>query len=193
MRRLACTLVVALAVVLFWPAAAQAKAPGKAVLTGPGLDGPLTVSSDGMEVWGPADPVRKLCDATGFCATNGLSGDGAITDPVSDPPAGALGPEYVVDFDGWGLAAVYPFAEGGPWTKVSGQLVGQAGWVRAEANVVPLLRDLGVPLDPPAPAAPAPAAPAPSAVAPGIVTAGVVAIVLVPLAILLLRRRRRFA
>lgn len=186
MRRLAFALALALGLILLGAPVAQAKAPTEAVITGPGLDSPLTVKqAPGVEIWGPTDPVRRLCVATGVCGSQGLDPDGGVVRTVEEAPPGDLGAVYEVGFGLFGNAYVYPFAPGGPWTRIA---AAEDGWFQAGPDLVPLLRELGVPLEAP------PARPAETAASPFdltvLVTAGVAAIVLVPLAILLVRRRR---
>ncbi|MBM7790532.1 hypothetical protein [Tenggerimyces flavus] len=177
MRRLAFALALALGIVLLGAPVAQAKAPTEAVVSGPGLDSPLIVEqAPGVEIWGPTDPVRRLCVATGLCGTLGMDPGGGAAWVVDEAPPGELGAVYEVDFGAFGSARVYSFAADGPWVEIDGMNV---GWFQAGADLVPLLRELGVPVEEPTDPLGAPA-----------VTAGIAAIVLVPLAILLVRRRR---
>ncbi len=183
MRRLAFALALAAGFLLLGAPLAQAKAPSEAVITGPGIDRPLTIrQAADVEVWGPTDPVRRLCVATGLCGTLGMDPDGGFARTVDEAPAGELGEVYEVDFDAFGTAHVYPFAPGGPWVEIDSM---NDGWFKAGADLVPLLREFGVPLEAPAP--PRTSSPIDASVA---ITAGIAAIVLVPLAILLVRRRR---
>lgn len=182
MRRLAFALALAAGFLVLGAPLAQAKAPSEAVITGPGITSPLTIrQAADVEVWGPTDPVRRLCVATGLCGTLGMDPDGGIARTVDEAPPGELGAVYEVDFDALGTAHVYPFATDGPWVEIESM---NDGWFKAGADLVPLLREFGVPLEAPAP--PRTSSPIDASV---VITAGIAAIVLVPLAILFVRRR----
>src|SRR4051812_21500583 len=82
------TLVVAL-VALALPAAAAAKGPSKAQVSGPGLGKPLIVT--GAE--SPGTPLMNLAESTGFFPlVYGQSPDPTLR----DRPKGRLGPKYSV-------------------------------------------------------------------------------------------------
>ena len=110
MKRLLLTAAVALAL----PAAALAKGPSEAVVTGPGLD------DNGLAIAGLGDD-SDLTGLSGFFpATFGQSPDPML----ASPPKGTLGPKYTIRYTVPGPSGsdatirqdVYPYAEPSPVT-----------------------------------------------------------------------------
>jgi hypothetical protein len=102
------------AVALALPAAALAKGPSEAVVTGPGIDG------DGLAIAGLGDD-SDLTGLSGFFpATFGQSPDPML----ASPPKGTLGPKYAIRYtvpgpsgsDATIVQDVYPYAEPSPVT-----------------------------------------------------------------------------
>lgn len=102
------------AVALVLPAAALAKGPSEAVLTGPGLD------DDGIAISGLGDDSGIVNGAGFFQATFGQQPDPML----AAPPAGKLGPKYTLTYTVPGPSGsdatiaqdVYPFAQPSPLT-----------------------------------------------------------------------------
>lgn len=147
------TIVLLTAVFLALPAAALAKGPSAASISGPGLSEPLLVTGLGDE--------SGLVGQTGFFpATFGQS-----PDPMSSArPKGHLGPRYTIRYTVPGpnntnaviRQDVYPYAKGGPvlYTK-PGQPFFETerthgGWYRAGADLKQTLLRLGLPAATPA-------------------------------------------
>lgn len=107
-------LLLIVAVALALPAAALAKGPSEAVLTGPGLD------DDGIALTGLGDGSGLVNQAGFFQATFGQSPDPML----AEPPAGTLGPKYRLTYtvpgpsgsDATIVQDVYPFAQPSPLT-----------------------------------------------------------------------------
>ena len=110
MNRLLLITVVALSL----PAAALAKGPSEAVVTGPGLD------DDGIAIAGLGDDSGLTNLAGFFQATFGQSPDPML----SSAPSGTLGPKYTIHYtvpgpsgsDSTIVQDVYPYAEPNPVT-----------------------------------------------------------------------------
>jgi hypothetical protein len=123
------------AIALCAPAAAGAKGPESASLTGPGLDQrSLTVAGQGE--MGPGTPLGSLVDAGGFFAQM----YGQVPDPTSKVrPRGTLGPHYRVTYVVPGpngirsrvVQDVYPYAVPVPLTYMK---PGQRFWVDKRAH-----------------------------------------------------------
>jgi MYXO-CTERM domain-containing protein len=136
------------AVVLALPAAAQAKGPSAASITGPGLFSPITVDAVGHE--------SGFIGQTGFFpATFGQTPDPML----AARPKGDLGPRYTITYTVPGpnntnsvvRQGLYPYAEGGPvlYTKPGQRFFdGQrthGGWFRATPDLTRTLVRLGLP------------------------------------------------
>jgi MYXO-CTERM domain-containing protein len=155
-----------LAAALVLPAAAAAKGPASASVSGPGLDRPLRFAGNGE--WGNNTPLGRLTAEAGFFP----AAFGQQPDPMLPArPAGKLGPRlrisYVVPGNGTDriVQYVYPYARGGAVTYMKpGQpifdVTTQGGWFRAEGLRRTLVRQ-GLP----ARALPAPASNDPSSIA----------------------------
>ena len=73
------------------PAAASAKGPSEATITGPGLGKPIKIS--GTETTG--SPMMDLADAAGFFP----AAFGQQPDPMIARPKGDLGPKYEITYE----------------------------------------------------------------------------------------------
>jgi hypothetical protein len=138
-KQLAATAVVAMALAV--PAAAVAKGPESASLTGPGLDQrSLTVAGQGE--MGPSTPLGTVVDAGGFFAQM----YGEVPDPTSRlRPKGTLGAHYRITYVVPGpngirsrvVQDVYPFAKPVPLTYMKpgqrfwGDRAAHGGWYRS--------------------------------------------------------------
>jgi hypothetical protein len=173
----------AAAIVLAVPSAAFAKGEmqavdGQAVITGPGLPGPveLTGQVSGSEgfLWGADQPTEF---STFVTATPLMAGDASLGwFELAPDDLAALGPGYTVRLrfayaDGTASSLqsrLYPYAEGGPLMHVPADqaLLGrhiELWWRASSGSMVTVLRAHGLPAEPPVVDAP-PAAPAPAAV-----------------------------
>jgi hypothetical protein len=79
------------AAALVLPAAASAKGPSEATITGPGLGKPIKIS--GTETAG--SPMMDLADAAGFFP----AAFGQQPDPMIPRPKGDLGPKYEITYE----------------------------------------------------------------------------------------------
>ena len=79
------------AAALVLPAAASAKGPSEATITGPGLGKPITIS--GTETTG--SQIMDLADAAGFFP----AAFGQEPDPMIARPKGDLGPKYEITYE----------------------------------------------------------------------------------------------
>ncbi len=79
------------AAALVLPAAASAKGPSEARITGPGLDKPIKIS--GTETDG--SPIMSLAEAAGFFP----AAFGQEPNPLIARPKGDLGPKYVITYE----------------------------------------------------------------------------------------------
>jgi hypothetical protein len=79
------------AAALVLPAAASAKGPSNARITGPGLDQPITIS--GTETDG--SPIMNLAEAAGFFP----AAFGQEPDPMIARPKGDLGPKFEITYE----------------------------------------------------------------------------------------------
>jgi hypothetical protein len=109
---------VLLAAALVLPAAAAAKGPGEASITGPGLGKALRIAGNGESVGTPLGQITQL---TGFFP----AAFGQSPDPMlKQAPTGDLGPRYTIHYvvpggDGRTFRVVqdvYPYAHGGALT-----------------------------------------------------------------------------
>jgi hypothetical protein len=166
---------------------ALAKGATQAIITGPGLARPVTVSAQGEALPGQGDPLSRLAEQTGLFTVLFGAGSGTPDEPspLRTPPAAAsLGPKYTVTYtvpgvtpepgqaDGQIRQYLYPRAADGPviYTLPGQQGFGQqlqvTGWLRGTPQLTATLTRLGVPADAPLPAAPRSAASVPAAHAP---------------------------
>jgi hypothetical protein len=180
LRRLA-AVALGVAALLLMAVPAQAKGPGDtlsgtAIITGPGLEGPIKITqtrtqppAGGAEV--SSDEVRPPTRFESVLFATGLLGSDAETGWYTlDPDPKTLGPRYRIvwdlsGFDGESahvIQYVYPFAKDRPLFEtpdrqhVFGRPV--AEWFSTSPAVLLDLQELGLPRTPPGPAAPAAAA-----------------------------------
>ena len=137
-------------VVLAFPAAASAKGPSAAAISGPGL---TTIRVSGRE--GGTTPFWRLTEATGWFE--------AVYGPPSlprTPPPGELGPRYTITWTvpeaGILHQDVYPYAKPSPLTYMprKGKIYGspvRGGWFAGGAKLKRALVLVGVPAAAPAP------------------------------------------
>jgi hypothetical protein len=150
-----------------------AKGPNGASIEGPGLARPVVVDySEGASVategLGALLRHSRLTDAL-IAAAGAPPPPGVIlVTPSARRPPGRLGSRYVVTYDMGTPGDVirqdlYPYADGGPVAHLpAGQWSGtrplHGGWLRADAVLLDVLVDAGLPaVDPSPPAAKAPA------------------------------------
>ena len=147
----------ALAAVLVLPAAALAKGPLEATVSGPGLEGAVPIRGDGEG--GDGTPLGRLVESAGFFPL----AFGQEPDPTTATrPKGDLGPAYTVRLgvpgpdgqDATLVQTIYPYAT----PPVSHMAPGQSffggqrthgGWLLATDGLKPLLVELGLPESPP--------------------------------------------
>jgi hypothetical protein len=143
------------AVALALPAAALAKGPSEAALTGPGLD------NDGIALTGLGDDSGIVSQSGFFPAAFGQSPDPML----AAPPGGKLGPKYTLTYtvpgpsgsDATIVQDVYPYAEPEPVTYMPpGQSFfdteqTRGGWYVSTTGLRELLVDAGLPAEAPAP------------------------------------------
>ena len=147
-------LLAALAVALALPAAAAAKGPDRATISGPGLDGAVPITGQGESGTG-----TPLGDVVQYSAWFGAVWGAQPNPRLKQRPAGDLGPRYTVIYRVPGPAPkpdrivqyVYPYAKTGVVAYMpSGQRfwVSQrtrGGWFRAEPQLKATLVRLGLP------------------------------------------------
>jgi hypothetical protein len=148
MRRILLIAAVALAL----PAAALAKGPSEAAVTGPGLDGKITLTGlgDGSDLVGLAGF---------FQATFGQSPDPML----ASAPQGTLGPKYTITYtvpgpsgDDTIVQDVYPYATPSPVTYMQpgqrffGSERTRGGWFVSTVGLRTLLANAGLPEEQPA-------------------------------------------
>jgi hypothetical protein len=151
LRRLA--LVAAGALIL--AAAAQAKGPSQAQISGPGVD-QITLSGGGED---GGTPLGNFAQSAGFFqATFRQTPDSTLR----QRPAGELGPKYTITYRVPGPSGsadtirqdLYPYAAGGPLTYMQpGQKIfvtesTHGGWFRAAPGLKTMLVDRGLPATP---------------------------------------------
>ncbi len=139
-------------------AAAAAKGPSEAKITGPGLSSPLVLKGDGE---GPGSLLGNFTQEAGFFPAM----FGQSPDPMLQlRPAASLGPRYTVTYTVPGPDNVndtirqdlYPYAQGSPVTYVKpGQLFfgrerTHGGWYRGSSTLKTLLVSEGLPAQAPA-------------------------------------------
>jgi hypothetical protein len=126
------------------PVAAFAKGASEAVITGPGLDGPITMAGEGRL---GGERLMRLADAAGFFAAT----FGQSPDPMLDKrPAGYLGPRYTIVYEMPGpyneldyiRQQLYPYAKPSPVTYMRpgqpffGTEKTRGGWFVASTSYV---------------------------------------------------------
>ncbi|TML24058.1 MAG: hypothetical protein E6G32_04635 [Actinobacteria bacterium] len=139
-------------------AAAAAKGPSEAKITGPGLSSPLVLKGNGE---GPGSPLGDFTQQAGFFPAM----FGQSPDPMLQlRPAASLGPRYTVTYTVPGPDNVsdairqdlYPYAQGSPVTYMKpGQLFfgrerTHGGWYRGSSTLRTLLVKEGLPAQAPA-------------------------------------------
>jgi hypothetical protein len=152
---------VALAAALALPAAAVAKGPDQAALSGPGLNGSIPIKGEGES--GAGTPLGDLVQFGGyFQVVFGQQPDIRL----KQRPKGDLGPRYTVIYRVPGPAAgpsrilqyIYPYAKPDPVTYMPpqqrfwGDQRTLGGWFDADVLLKRTLTRLGLPATPPAPA-----------------------------------------
>jgi hypothetical protein len=151
MKRLIFALLLALAL----PAAAAAKGPDQASISGPGLSKAITLGGDGETM---RTPLGQFAQLSGFFPEAFQESP----DPtLRHSPSASLGPKYHIryrvpggDNDTFRLDAdLYPYAKGGAVTYMEhGQRIfdGETygGWFRAGTQLTILLRQHGLPARP---------------------------------------------
>jgi hypothetical protein len=147
-------LVLVAAGALILTAAAHAKGPSEAAISGPGLDEQITIS--GMGDMSNGSPLMTFADGAGFFP--------AVFRQSPDPtlrsrPAGDLGPRYTITYRVPGPNGsidtirqdLYPYANGGALTYTEpGQKIFRTegtygGWFRAGPALKTMLVDRGLP------------------------------------------------
>jgi hypothetical protein len=149
-----------LAAALALPAAAAAKGPDRASISGPGLKGSVPIRGDGES--GAGTPLGDLVQFGGYFAAT----FGQQPDPMQKTrPKGELGPRYTIVYRGPGPAPkpdrlvqyVYPYAQPDPVTYMPpGQRFWvtqhtRGGWFDADVLLKRTLVRLGLPATAPAP------------------------------------------
>jgi len=143
----------ALAAALVLPAAALAKGPLEATVSGPGLEGAVPVRGDGEG--GTGTPLGRLVESAGFFPL----AFGQDPDPTTaSRPTGELGPAYTVRFgvpgpdgkDSILVETTYPYAKPpvsymAPGQRFFGSQQTHGGWLLATDGLKPLLVELGLP------------------------------------------------
>jgi len=141
---------------LAMPAAALAKGPSEATITGPGLAKAIVIT--GTETDG--SPIMNLAEATGFFP----AAFGQSPDPMSAaPPKSGLGPKYSLEYvvPAGNSASnrihqdLYPYAKNGGWTHMpAGQpifdMTTHGGWFH-DARLKGILVAHGLPKSVPTP------------------------------------------
>jgi hypothetical protein len=151
-------LLAALAAALTLPAAAAAKGPDRATISGPGLSGAVPVTGQGES--GTGTPLGDLVQYTSWFG----GAWGAEPDPrLAGRPSGDLGPRYTVVYRVPGppskpdhiLQYLYPYATPVAVAYMpSGQRFWvtqrtRGGWFRADPKLKPTLVRLGLPANAP--------------------------------------------
>ena len=140
-------------VALVLPAAAVAKGPVSASISGPALERSLTIRGDGE---GPSTALGTLADASGFFAQM----FGQSPDPtLASRPGGTLGPRYRVVYVVPGpnniqsrvVQYLYPYAKPVALTYMKpgqafwGSESAHGGWYRASTGLKKMLVRAGLP------------------------------------------------
>ena len=134
-------------------AAALAKGPLEATVSGPGLEGAVSVRGDGEGATGT--PLGRLVESAGFFPL----AFGQEPDPTTATrPKGDLGPAYTVRFgvpgpdgkDSTLIQTTYPYANPpvlymAPGQRFFGGQRTHGGWLLAADGLKPLLVELGLP------------------------------------------------
>ena len=153
-------LAAALTALLLFPAAAIAKGPSAATVSGPGLAHALTI--DGFGEGGNNSPLGILVNEAGFFAQAFQQTPSSTS---RSRPSGRLGPRYDVKYtvpggpngDSTLLQALYPYAANGPASymtpgqKLWGTQSVPGGWYRGTAALKGMLVKEGLPAKAPAP------------------------------------------
>lgn len=192
MNRLALLSLVAVVSALALVPGALAKGASEATITGPGLDGPLTLPGEGDP---NGEALMAIAEQAGFFAAV----FGQSPDPLLESrPSGTLGPRYVVRYEMPGpnneldelVQHFYPYASPSPvsYTKPGQRFWTtertRGGWYIASAELQDLLVSAGLPEN--APTGNEDDSSWPVA---GMLGAAVAAVALVPASVLLIRRR----
>jgi hypothetical protein len=152
-------LAAALTALLLFPAAAIAKGPSAATISGPGLAHALTI--DGYGEGDSTSPLGILVNEAGFFAQAFQQTPSATT---RSRPVDRLGPRYDVTYkvpgsngDSTLRQALYPYAVNGPASymtpgqKLWGTQLVPGGWYRGTAALKGMLVKEGLPAKAPAP------------------------------------------
>jgi len=147
--------VAAVAATLSLPAAAAAKGPSSASITGPGLDRHLEIAGDGE--MGPGTPLGTLVSLGGFMAQ--MYGQTPSATLKAQPRGGTLGPRYRIVYTVPGPNAIrsrvvqllYPYAKPVPLTYMKpgqtywGKRKTLGGWFRSSTALTRALVQAGLP------------------------------------------------
>jgi hypothetical protein len=153
--------VATLTALLLFPAAAAAKGPSAATISGPGLSHAITI--EGFGEGDSTSPLGILVTETGFFAQAFQQTPSSTT---RSRPADRLGPRYDVkytvpggsDGDSTLRQVLYPYAVNGPASymapeqKLWGTQSVPGGWYRGTATLKAMLVKEGLPATAPAPA-----------------------------------------
>jgi hypothetical protein len=147
----------AFALVLLFASAANAKGPVAAKITGPGLTAPLKLSY--LSTRSRASMGKLTSDGEFF--GQAFTGAGGRV-PVQRPPAGSLGPRYLVVYtvpgpngDSLLRQSLYPYADAGAVTFMAkgqrfwGTRRTRGGWSRGSRALTDALVQAGLPPAPP--------------------------------------------
>jgi hypothetical protein len=149
----------ALTALLLFPAAATAKGPSAATISGPGLSHAITI--EGFGEGDSTSPLGILVTETGFFPQ---AFEQTPSSTTRSRPADRLGPRYEVkytvpgpDDDSTLRQVLYPYAVNGPASYMApGQKLWGApvpgGWYRGTATLKSMLVKKGLPTTAPAPA-----------------------------------------
>ena len=154
MRRLVTAVLLLTALVsALLPAAALGKGASEATITGPGLDGPITLAGEGQA---GGELLMAIAEAAGFFPAVFAQSP----DPMFDQrPAGELGPKYTVEYVMPGpngeadtiVQDIYPYASPSlvsyvePLQKYWSDQQTRGGWYVASAELKDLLVTAGLP------------------------------------------------
>jgi hypothetical protein len=147
--------VAAVAAALSLPAAAAAKGPSSASITGPGLDRRLAVAGEGE--MGPGTPLGSLVSLGGFMAQ--IYGQTPTATVKTQPKSSVLGPRYRIVYVLPGPNATrsrivqlfYPYAKPVPLTYMKpgqtywGTRKTLGGWFRSSTALTRALVQAGLP------------------------------------------------
>lgn len=176
----------AIAVTVAVATPALAKGATRAIITGPGLGHPVTISAQGASeaMPGGGDTLSSLAEQTGLFTVLFGAGNGTRNEPSplrTAPAAAILGPRYALSYTVPGVTSgpgqatgqirqdLYPRAAGGPLIYTPpgqhgfGQPLQATGWFRGTPQLTATLTRLGIPAGAPHPAVRTPVAHAPAA------------------------------